>query len=197
MKDLEKYSSEQLKKVNESLTGAEQSVFAAKGTGKDFIVDSGGNVTYRTNSLGYDRVLCGKEGNQKSYALGAGMLSVSPYESSYYDPDGFHQTKTGTALTGGNIGLFKFLADNTNVEWQGLFNGGEKASDYAPCCIRTIHEKGFCSPTPFLPGYDSTVHNHPGGGSQPSDLDTESKEQYPEAYENFGIYYGGDTFYFY
>lgn len=195
MKDLEKYSSEQLKKVNESLTEAEQSVFAANAMGKDFVFDSAGNVISETyNTLGYDRALCGS--NQ--YILSAGSLSTSTYTAKSKDDRDFPITVQGTALTGGNLGLFKFLADNTTVEWQALYNGGEKYSDYSNCYIQTSHQEGICAGQ-VLSGYNSMVHNHPKGYNFASSDDNNAKRVFEEnSYTNFGIYaIGNPKFKFY
>lgn len=192
MKDLEKYSSEQLKNVNESLTEAEQSVYARR-SGTDFFVNQNGHVTTAPNTLTYDRVICNPERGRKEYALGAGLLSTDEFTGIVKDPGpyGMERNVPGTMLVGGNLGLYKFLADNTEVEWQGLFNGGEKASDYTPCLIRTVHsEHSIGGDIPV--GYDSLVHNHPGASNVEASVDDiNNRPQSPEI-KYVGVYGDGE-----
>ena len=99
-------------------------------------------------------------------------------------------------MTGGDLGLFQFLADNTKVEWSGQFNGGQSAAGSSPCVITTTNSKNTCVSAVDDQTYNTFVHSHPhvdGKDKTYDDNKSDADEKfYMEThYENYGIYQDG------
>lgn len=92
-------------------------------------------------------------------------------------------------IEGGNLQLFKWLADNTNVEWTGYYNGGKKASDCADCTMYTSHENDSCASIPSS-NCDTMIHSHPNwAGFTPSSDDYQALDEVREQGVTTGLIY--------
>lgn len=188
MVKLKKYSMEDLKKSFGAMSELEQALYI--GGGKDYKFDKMGHiVSIEENEYDYSRAFCGSKFDL-SYTF-QNELTISSYPVEYQSGDGSYKHGYTTRMEGGDLGLFKFLADTTSVEWGAQFNGGKDASGSAPCVVTTSNDPTGCKMYTEEKDYDSYVHSHPNHDKTPSSadedffLDTE--------YKNYGIYTGGNN----
>lgn len=131
------------------------------GAGTTYSVDNKGNfiIVSDSNHLTYDVILA----KEDSYSI-IGCLEITPYVAM----DEYGNQYPGSQIEGVDYGFFKFLADNTDVEWEAFLNGGVHASDSTNCILQTSHKNSYCVndnntlETEILPNYDTCIHNHPG-----------------------------------
>ena len=183
MVKLKKYSMEDLKKSFGAMSELEQALYIGGGT--SYIFDKMGHMTREENPYDYDLAICGS--NQEfSYQIN-GELVVSSY------PSPNSPNTMVTDIKGGDLDLFKFLADHTGVEWDATFKrNGEIPSGSTPCTIHTINSTDTASGIIELGvGNDAYVHSHPNRDSQPSSDDLNDMNS--EGYFNQGIYIPGAT----
>ena len=181
MTKLKKYSLEGLEKTFESMKDLEKSMLI--GGGMEYYFNSTGHVvSTKVNDLDYDQAFCGSN-FCSSYKLN-GELMISSH------PWGLQPSVTVTEIKGGDWGLFKFLADNTSVEWEAtLCRDGDSPAGSTACAIRTINNREQ-APGEYEIGTsnNSYVHSHPNNDSCPSvedrfDSDTMRSKGYDQ-----GIY---------
>lgn len=178
-----------IKRISLKEVASQCSVMDAKeiasflGGGDNYSVDSSGNFEKTgENDYDYDVVSAGSN----SYDVD-GSLSVTTYVTT--------GSVQGTQVEGGDYDLFKFLADNTDVEWGAVFSGGVNAQDWTDCTIQTTHDDDSCQmeidmSDPYK--YNTMVHSHPKRSeNSPSEQD---EATWSDLYDstninNFGIYY--------
>ena len=106
------------------------------------------------------------------YKFDTSKLVVSSYDFSYQGEDGFTKYGQGIAVRGGDGGLFKFLAQNSEVEWGVQYHSTDgKLFDNTNCAINTSHHEGKCI-APFdasemtANNYNTLTHSHPSNELQ-------------------------------
>lgn len=112
-------------------------------------------------------------------------LSIEDYSYGY--------GQKGTQIKNGDYGLFKFLADNTDVEWGAMYSGGLNPSDSTSCLLQTSHNNGECHVSFCWSDFDTFVHSHPEDGRQnATESDEEMKKERlgksQNKVTNFGVY---------
>jgi len=183
MSKIKKYGLSHLVKTMQTLNDVEKSMFV----GGDIIyMDSKGSIVGVTeDSNSYDTIVIGNT----YYTCSGHVTTTIENDISWSDTDS-QQTVYGSRLElqGGDYGLFQFLADNTSVEWQGFYNGGEDVDSATLCMLRTIHSSNQV--TGSIPtGYNSTIHSHVYGSSSMSEGDEEAAEAYGDfGYSTFAVY---------
>lgn len=117
------------------------------GAGVTYSVDKRGRITTVTdsNGLSYDVV----QTSDASYSC-CNNLEVSSYEY-------------GSQIEQGDYGLFKFLADHTDVEWGAMYSGKDKKpADSTICFLQTSHNNDILHMNYDADaGYGTFVHSHP------------------------------------
>lgn len=163
MAKLKKYSLEDLEKTFQCMNELEKAMLV--GGGMDYVFDSMGRIkSMSTNDLDYSRALCGS-GSSLVYNF-KNELVISSYLVTYEDEEKRVVYGYSTRMEGGNIGLFDFLADNTDVEWSAQFNGGADATSSNPCIITTTNSKTRCLTYLEKETNDTFVHSHPDGSNR-------------------------------
>ena len=154
------------------------------GAGITYTVDYAGRLTVVTGCNGVDHDVV--QASDTSYSC-SGSLVVSSYK--------YGHDETGSQIEKGDYGLFKFLADNTGVEWAAQYNGGINPSDSTECFLQTSHQKGICN-TQYGSEYDTFVHSHPADGCNGPSTEDEKvwkkmRDDEDCSFTHFGIYYVG------
>lgn len=182
MNKLKKYTLGQLNQMFTNMTEEELSVYFGGGTTYKF--DKKGHMVTEENNFEYNVVCVGSVSQ-----IYDGTLSVSSYICS----DGTR----GDSIQGANIGLFKFLADNTNVEWGAFYKDGLDAPSSRDCLLQTTHQRTVCQNRyDENAGYTSYMHSHPKQEKYTySSEDAQAWRQMVEGENNtigeFGIYSDG------
>ena len=161
---IQKYTLSQMKEALESLSNREKSVFSG---GVKYTVDRDGIFSHPiADGNNYATVECGSE----TYRCQGDLVfnhSTIPYDN---PNNGWPTQGTLTSITGGDKGLFEFLADNTDVEWGASWNGGKKAGSSTSAYLTTINKKDM-SVDYVKPGYDTHAHSHPNESLVESAID--------------------------
>lgn len=197
MTKLKKYSLEDLEKTFQCMNELEKAMLI--GGGMDYVFDSMGRIkSMSTNDFDYSRALCGS-GNSLVYNF-KNELVISSYSVHYKTHDNKTVDGTSTRMEGGDIGLFEFLADNTEVEWSAQFNGGNSATSSNPCVITTTNDKQVCMTSVESDDYNTFVHSHPNA-SEKNDIaneewsDADWEFYYGTKYKEYGLRTNGKTKY--
>lgn len=135
--------------------------------GNTYTVNRWGRITSATgcNGRAHDVVVIGPASYRCEKPLAAGNYS-------------YGHDQEGTQIENGDYGLFKFLADHTDVEWGAMYSGGLNPSDSTACLLQTSHENGVCNTSFCWSDYDTFVHSHPrDGAKQPTHSDEEAKKE--------------------
>lgn len=160
MTKLKKYGLDDLEKTFQYMNELEKAMLI--GGGMDYVFDSMGRIkSMSTNDLDYSRALCGSN-NSLVYNF-KNELVISSYTVTYEDEEKRMVYGCSTRMEGGDIGLFEFLADNTDVEWSAQFNGGADATSSNPCIITTTNNKTLCRTRLEKETNNSFMHSHPNG----------------------------------
>ncbi len=160
---------------------SEEELMNFYGGGETYRFDSKGNLTIEQNDFDYNMVFAGNS----SYIYD-GTLTLSSYVSNGV---------SGHTINGANLGLFKFLAENTNVEWGALYEGKLDSDNSTECLLQTTHQKDSVNMEyDTTSGYTSFIHSHPSSYPNYSDTDAETwMDMYDnnEYITNYGIYVNG------
>ena len=159
---------------------SEEELMNFYGGGETYRFDSKGNLTIEQNDFDYNMVFAGNS----SYIYD-GTLTLSSYVSNGV---------SGHTINGANLGLFKFLADNTNVEWGALYEGKLDSDNSTECLLQTSHQKDSLNMMyDTTSGYTSFIHNHPSSYPNYSETDEDTWEYMYNNYyiTNYGIYVNG------
>ena len=146
-----KYTKCSLRELDDVLTSLnEEEMQNIVGAKKTYKFDTNGRLvnTMEDDEKGPNLVLC----NGQSMYI-AGDLN---YASEQYK-DEKENVHTGHTLSDGNMDLFYFLADNTNVEWGASYNVGSTAF------LNTAHAE-HSNYVSFQEGYSNYIHSHPTPG---------------------------------
>lgn len=161
---------------------SEEELMNFYGGGETYRFDSKGNLRIEQNEFDYNMVFAGNS----SYIYD-GTLTLSSYVANGV---------SGHTINGANLGLFKFLADNTNVEWGALYEGELDSENSTECLLQTTHQKDSVHMEyDTTSGYTSFIHNHPSSYPRYSDTDAETwMDMYDnnENITNYGIYVNGE-----
>ena len=152
-------------------------------------MDAYGRITsVEADDCSFDTVMVRKrKGSVAIYQCKGNMEETR--ENCQWSDTNDNSTKYGTRLELKNaeFGLFKFLADNTRVEWQAFYNGSRDASDETGCFLRTISDPYQVVGSDMSMMYSNMIHNHPDYNKNPSTADRIAAEDY----KNSGIYVKG------
>ena len=160
MKTLKRLHLAELERIMPTLDTIEQSAIFG---GDKFCFNTSGYCYNIIEDDGPDEIYV--DGAKSGYILESGKLNVSGTMT---------KGKSGTRITGGNKNLFKYLSNNTEVEWGMSYNDiGENPDGI----IDTNYSTGGVEFQP-IEGYDTYIHSHPGGTPTASDLDNEIKSTY-------------------
>lgn len=148
------------------------------GSGYTYTFSSDGTYTQSEDGNTHNTIVAG--GSER---IIYNELTCEPYSDMYGNLG-------GSEITGLDYDGFKFLADNTDVEWGAYFNGGFSASGGTPCILQTSHSHTACLAATGS-GYDTYLHSHPAEGN--SDYSPSDWEAWRDMYinndvTNFGIY---------
>ena len=155
------------------------------------------------NNTPYDTVWVGNKSYQSSTKLTFSSYVVN-------EDSAFNEPIEGLMLTSAEMGLFRFFAQNTDVEWTALYQSSNgKFENSTLCNIQTSHQKEDCNYvlSSFILGgdYNTTIHNHPGNHTTPQNPSDEDRQSKDKEYEDsdfklayFGVYNKNtDKIYFY
>jgi hypothetical protein len=177
MKQLKKYSLNQLKRAFSSMTIEEISEII--GAGCRYRVDRQGNI--REEHFEGDGYYALSE-DGKIHNLDGALTISSEYIPA--DEDNPYDT-VATNIQGADVDFFKFLASNTDVEWGASYTPGSNAY------ITTINEE-HSNHFSFQNGYTHYIHSHPTEGeyqTTPSSEDINTGVgMYRKALNNVGQY---------
>lgn len=118
----------------------------------------GGGFKYTFNGAGQlDKVeeVEEVEGDMNIVSAGGSILSVSGDLSINFTPANEDFKSGGLSINGGNMDLFKFLADNTDVEWAASYDSNGNA------VINTNYD-AYAVEVNRLDGFEYHIHSHPG-----------------------------------
>lgn len=181
MTKLKKYSLEDLERSFTGLTELEKAAYV--GGGNEYYFDRNGKiVSVKANDLDYDQAFCGSNFGINHKIEGELSISSHPWE--------LNPSRTVTEISGGDWDFFKFLADNTNVEWEATMRRyGDIPSGSTSCVIRTINDRGYAPGEYELgAGNNTYIHSHPDNDPSPSIEDRKNtNEMSAEGYEQ-GVY---------
>ena len=142
MTKLKKYSLEDLEKTFQCMNELEKAMLV--GGGYKYRFDAQGHMKGCEYIAGSHSFVCA--GNN-SYEI-AGDIAISSTPASDDFKDG------GLSIKGGDVNLFKFLAQNTGVEWAASYNPGSDA------VINTCFTEDAVD-TDRIKGYSRHIHSHP------------------------------------
>lgn len=181
MTKLKKYSLEDLERVFKNMNELEKSMLIGGGT--EYYFNSTGHiVSTKTNDLDFDQAFCGSN-FCNTYKIN-GELTISSH------PWDLQSNITVTEIKGGDWGLFKFLADNTSVEWDAtLCRDNDQPASSTACTIRTINNREQ-APGEYEIGVgnNSYIHSHPNNDSTPSFEDKSDSDAMSANGYDQGIY---------
>lgn len=142
MQKLKKYSLKDLKRSFECMNELEKAMLI--GGGYRYSFDAQGHMTGCEYIAGSHSFVYA--GHNSFEVAGDIIISSTPANNDFKDG--------GLSIKGGDINLFKFLAQNTGVEWAASYNPGNDA------VINTCFTEDAVE-TNRISGYSRHIHSHP------------------------------------
>ena len=186
MSKLRKYGLDDLKENMQKLSSEEISEIVG---GDTYVFNRYGRlIEHEVDDCPNDLVVVSHPSGSESVYWTKGKMSMK-IEACEYEDTNTSEPRYGSRVEFRNaeLGLFKFFADNTSVEWNAFYNGSRDASDDTNCMLRTIGDRYQVSGADVSDEYSNMIHNHPDKGRSPSDADRENSS----SYDNSGIYTTG------
>lgn len=186
MSKLRKYGLDDLKENMQKLSSEEISEIVG---GDTYVFNRYGRlIEHEVDDCPNDLVVVSHPSGSESVYWTKGKMSMK-IEACEYEDTNTSEPRYGSRVEFRNaeLGLFKFFADNTSVEWNAFYNGSRDASDETGCFLRTISDPYQVVGSDMSMMYSNMIHNHPDYNKNPSTADRIAAEDY----KNSGIYVKG------